>query len=75
MYVLPCQLDIYKKSNYLTLQDKKPILDHSISVMADDSKSPWCALLAFYLQCDTMYLFSIQTVLILTYIVGQMPVG
>lgn len=51
------------------------MLYHSISLIADDSKSPWCALLAFYLQCDTVYLFSIQTILILTYLAGQMPVG
>ena len=59
-----------KKSNYPAVQDKKPIVNHSIRVIADDSKSQWCALLAFYLQRDTVDLFSVQTKLILTYIVG-----
>ncbi len=76
MHLLLYQFDVYKKqSNRPALQEKKPILYHSIRVIADDSKSPRCALLAFYLQCDTTYLFSIQTVLILTCIAGQKPVG
>lgn len=61
MFKLMYQLntDSKKKSNNPTIQDKKPILYHSIRAIADDSKSQWCALLAFYPEHDTMYLFSV----------------
>lgn len=46
-----------------------------VSVMADDSDCLLCSLLTFYLRCDPIYPFSIQTLLVLTRMTGQMPGG
>lgn len=45
------------------------------SVIADDSNCLLFSPLTFYLQCDPIYPFSIQTLLVLTHMTGQMPVG
>lgn len=47
---------------------EKPIVNHSISVIVSDSKSLWCALLAFYLHCDTVYLFPVLSIITLNQI-------
>lgn len=47
----------------------------SASVIAVDSNCLVFSPLTFYLQCDAIYPFSIQTLLVLTHMAGQMPVG
>ena len=46
---------------------------HSISVV--DSNGLLFSRLPFYLKCDPIYVLSIQTLLVLTHVTGQMPGG